>query len=349
MPHESFRVLVVDAATTVGRSLVRYLADTAYEVRALVSDPDDEHWAIHAGADDVVVADLTATPDLSDAVADVDAICCSVADAGRKYLFGALDSGVGVQHLLDAARDRNPYVVLHSRIGVGDSTSGMAFPFRVLTYRIRHALQTTERYLRETGIPHTILRTGRVTDDTATGADDGRTEDAATTGTQPGASAHSSPVETSSGASDGSDGAINHLGNDDFTIELEDLTDPDAATDADSPPADRSDVDDTVFTDGDDEKRGDANARRVTADIVDPRHSHDVVTASGGDTISGRISRTDLAWLMAAALTTPEARNRTFEVVDAAVAGPTTNGVDFHWRGPETGLVARRSGYSIPS
>lgn len=244
VPHESYRVLVADAATAVGQSIVTYLADTDYDVRALVTAPDDARWARHAGADDVVVADLRRSTDLEAAVDDVDAICCSVADTGLRRLVGDLDAGVGVRNLVDATDDGDrPYVVLHSTIGVGDSKDGMVLPLRLLNYRVLHALDATERYLRERDLPHTVLRTGRVTDDDRT---------------------------------------------------------------------------------------------------------RDVVTDDGGDGVSGTIARPDLAWLMVATLTTPEARNRTFEVVDAAAA-TAADGVAFEWRGPEAGLVARRSGYSIPS
>lgn len=242
--HESYRVLVADAATAVGRAVVSYLADTEYEVRALVTDVNDEHWARHAGADDVVVAGLTAGRGLDDAVADVDAVCCSVSDAGVGRLFGDLDAGVGLRNLVDAAADEErPYVVLHSTIGVGDSRRGMVFPRRLCNYRFLRALDATERHLHESGLPYTVLRTGAV---------------------------------------------------------------------------------------------------------IDGERTRDVVTTTGDDVVSGRIARPDLAWLMVAALTTPEARNRTLEVA-AAVAATSTTGVEFAWRGPEAGLVARRSGYSIPS
>ena len=243
MSHESYRVLVADASTAVGQALVNYLSDTDYVVRALVPDRDAEPLARQAGAVEVSVADLTTGRGLDGAVRDVDAICCSVRDGGLAHVFGRLDTGVGIRNLVDAASDADrPYVVLHSTIGVGDSESGMVLPVRLFKHRILGALDATERYLRDSGVPHTILRTGRTTDGEGTGS---------------------------------------------------------------------------------------------------------VATSEGEDTVAGRIPRPDLAWVMVAALTTPEARNRTFEV--AEVASPTHEGVEFEWRGPEAGLVARRSGYSIPS
>lgn len=243
MSHESYRVLVADATTAVGRALVDYLDDTDYAVRALVPHERAERRARRAGADEVSVADLTSGRGLGEAVEDVDAVCCSVADGGLAHLLGQLDAGVGVRNLVDAADAAGrPYVVLHSTIGVGDSESGMVLPLRLWNHRQLRALDASERYLRDSGVPYTVVRTGRVTDGE-------RTES--------------------------------------------------------------------------------------------------VATSDAGDALAGRIVRADLAWVMVAALTTPEARNRTFEVADTAP--PTHEGVAFQWCGPEAGLVARRSGYSIPS
>nr|WP_303646762.1 NAD(P)H-binding protein [Haloarchaeobius salinus] len=235
--------MVADASTPVGRALVDYLSDTDYVVRALVPGRGEESLARQAGATEVCIGDLTTGQGLDGAVRDVDAICCSVRDGGLSHVLGRLDVGVGVRNLVDAASDAGrPYVVLHSKIGVGDSESGMVLPVRLCKHRILGALDATERYLRDSGVPHTIVRTGRTTNGEGT---------------------------------------------------------------------------------------------------------ESVATSEGEDTVAGRIPRPDLAWVMVAALTTPEARNRTFEV--AEVAPPTHEGVEFEWRGPEAGLVARRSGYSIPS
>lgn len=308
MPHESFRVLVADAATTVGRALVSSLAPTEYEVRALVTTAAQEPAATRAGADDVAVAalppaDASSTPDgaLADAVAGVDAICCTVRDHARGLLTGRLTAGIGVRALVDAVADATPYVVLHSRIGVDDSRHALSLPRRLLTYRLRTAYARTERHLRETGLPHTIVRTGRVTSD--------------------GSRAHA--VESSGDSSD-----------------RDDRTRRDIAVDA-AVFRDRSNGPDTFSADD-----GDRTGARDAA-LVDPRHDHDVVTTAGADAVDAPISTRDLAWVMAAALTTPAVRNRTFEVVDADAT--TIAGLDLDWRGPETGFVARRSGYSIPS
>jgi uncharacterized protein YbjT (DUF2867 family) len=337
VPHESFRVLVADAATTVGRALVSSLATTEYEVRALVTTPAQERAIARAGADDVAVAALpptasaTASDALADAVADVDAICCTVEDRVRDYLTGRLTAGEGVRALLDAVTDATPYVVLHSRIGVADSAHALSLPRRILTYRLRRSLAHTERHLRETGHPHTIVRTDRVTTDDA---DANRPEASDVP------EARNAPeVRTRDPDAREGYGANDHQGR----------TRRDLAVDADvfrDPPADR----DASRTDGGagrspDKSTSSADGRHAA--LVEPRHDHDVVTTAGDDAVAAPIAAEDLAWVMTAALTTPAARNRTFAVVDADAT--TAEGIDVDWRGPETGFVARRTGYSIPS
>ena len=61
----------------------------------------------------------------------------------------------------------------------------------------------------------------------------------------------------------------------------------------------------------------------------------DAVVAEGGDTVFGMISRADVARLMVAALGTPEAENRTFEVVsDRWTWGEQSGLVEIEWAEP---------------
>lgn len=63
----------------------------------------------------------------------------------------------------------------------------------------------------------------------------------------------------------------------------------------------------------------------------DPPSGH-LLVGDGGDSVTGSISRTDLARLLAAAPFTPEARNRTVEVVSrAGLDGEPTNLADIDW------------------
>ncbi len=62
----------------------------------------------------------------------------------------------------------------------------------------------------------------------------------------------------------------------------------------------------------------------------------DVLVGEGGDTVSGTVPRADVARLLVAALFTPEARDRTFEVVSRPGArGRATGLVDVDWQVPE--------------
>ncbi|WP_254763619.1 NAD(P)-binding oxidoreductase [Natrinema marinum] len=60
--------------------------------------------------------------------------------------------------------------------------------------------------------------------------------------------------------------------------------------------------------------------------------SGEVVVGEGGDSVTGSISRADVARVMAAAPFTPDARNRTFEVVSRdGLSGTPTNLVEVDW------------------
>ncbi|MCL7417122.1 MAG: SDR family oxidoreductase [Halalkalicoccus sp.] len=61
----------------------------------------------------------------------------------------------------------------------------------------------------------------------------------------------------------------------------------------------------------------------------------EVVVGEGGDSVSGRISRADVARLMIAAPFTPDAQNRTFEVVShEGLRGSPKNVVSITWTEP---------------
>ncbi|WP_101294351.1 SDR family oxidoreductase [Halegenticoccus soli] len=64
----------------------------------------------------------------------------------------------------------------------------------------------------------------------------------------------------------------------------------------------------------------------------------DVLVGEGGDTVSGSIPRADVARLAVASLFTPDAENRTFEVVSRrGVRGDVRGLVDVDWRVPRAG------------
>ncbi len=65
----------------------------------------------------------------------------------------------------------------------------------------------------------------------------------------------------------------------------------------------------------------------------------DVLVGEGGDSVSGSISRADVAQLMATAPFTPDVRNRTLEVVTRdGVRGTPTNLIEVEWNAELIGL-----------
>ncbi|WP_267640610.1 SDR family oxidoreductase [Haloarchaeobius amylolyticus] len=245
MTHDSYRLLVAGASGETGIDILDYLAETDYTARAMTRHGENESRLRRHGADEVVVGDLFDRDDALRAVDGVDGVLCAVGSPRRRFLYGRPVDGDGVQRLVDAALHHDvSYFVFESALGVGDSKGGLSLPERLLRYRVLRAKHETEKYLRESELPHTIIRPGRLREGEMT---------------------------------------------------------------------------------------------------------QDLVVAEGGATVSGSVRRADVAWLMVAALTTPEARNRTFEVVGPESApGGVEDVVEFDWRGPETGLVATRSDYSIP-
>ncbi|WP_439027315.1 SDR family oxidoreductase [Haloarchaeobius sp. DT45] len=245
MTHDSYRLLVAGASGETGTSILTYLAETEYTVRALTRRGENESELRRHGADEVVVGDLFDRDDSLRATDGVDGVLCAVGSSSWRLLFGRPVEGEGVQHLVDAALTNDvSYFVLESALGVDDSKHCLSWPERLVRHRTLRAKSATETYLRESGLPYTIIRPGRLRDGEMT---------------------------------------------------------------------------------------------------------QNLVVAEGGTSVSGSVRREDIAWVMVAALTTPEARNRTFEVVSPeSVPGGVDDTADVDWRGPESGLVATRSDYTIP-
>ncbi|WP_458187453.1 SDR family oxidoreductase [Haladaptatus sp. NG-WS-4] len=227
------RVLVAGASGGTGREILRRLQDTDLHVRAITRSAEKERELSARGASEVFVGDLLDPADASHAVADCDAVLCTV---GTKPGLGVvLDSelvdGAGVENLVNAAVAGDvDHFVLESSIGVGDSREGMPAPFRALIWRILNAKNHAEAVLRTSHLTHTIVRPGGLTNAPATG---------------------------------------------------------------------------------------------------------DVVVGEGGATVRGRVPRADVARLMVAAPFTPDARNRTFEVVSRDGLRGTARGVvELDWQVP---------------
>ncbi|OLZ41651.1 3-beta hydroxysteroid dehydrogenase [Natrinema saccharevitans] len=75
--------------------------------------------------------------------------------------------------------------------------------------------------------------------------------------------------------------------------------------------------------------------------LTDDPPSGDVIVGQGGDSVAGSIPRADVARVMAAAPFTPDARNRTFEIVSRdGLSGTPRHRVDVDWA--DDILTARR-------
>jgi len=68
--------------------------------------------------------------------------------------------------------------------------------------------------------------------------------------------------------------------------------------------------------------------------LTDDPATEDVLVGEGGDSVSGSVPRADVARLLVAALTTKDAKNRTFEVVSRAERRNARNLVDVDWDWP---------------
>jgi uncharacterized protein YbjT (DUF2867 family) len=141
-------ILVAGGTGTLGRAIVRRLLDGGRQVRVMTRKP--EAAAPPAPGADLVKADLRDPPSLSAACAGVTHVVTTAnAFAGRGADSVAAIDEAGNRHLIDAAR----------RAGVSQFvfTSGRLPPeFQAIDYFAAKA--RTEAYLRQSGVPFTILR-----------------------------------------------------------------------------------------------------------------------------------------------------------------------------------------------
>ena len=164
------RILVAGASGGTGREILDLTVDADFEVRALTHSPDKERDLSAKGADEVVVGDLLDPSDAARAVADCDAVLCAVGTRSvRRMVVGDLVDGTGIENLVNAAVAADvERFVMESSLGVGDSREQLPTPFRLLIWRVLKAKNRAEAALRTSGLAHTILRPGGLTDAPAT-------------------------------------------------------------------------------------------------------------------------------------------------------------------------------------
>ncbi len=156
------RVLVIGAHGGVGRKLVPLLAEAGHQVRAMVRDGEQARTLRELGADPVV-GDLEG--EFEDVVPGCDAVVFTAGSGGGTGADKTVAvDGVGALRVIEAARKHGvPRFVMVSARGADDPDRSEA---------IRHYLVAkgiADAWLRRSGLDHTILRPGRLTDDEGSG------------------------------------------------------------------------------------------------------------------------------------------------------------------------------------
>lgn len=148
-------ILVAGATGRVGGTIARRLLQRGENVRALVRSGSNFHPLVSAGAE-VVFGDLKDAASLAPACRGVDVVI-TTASAGER---DGADTPESVDHwgnrnLIDAARAAQ----VHQMIFVSALTANEESPVP-----IARAKALSERYLRESGVPHTILSANGIMD-----------------------------------------------------------------------------------------------------------------------------------------------------------------------------------------
>lgn len=156
------RVLVIGANGGVGRKLLPVLRDQGHQAVAMIRDVDQAPAMRALGAEPVVgdlEGDFARHLDGCDAV-----IFTAGSGAGTGALQTARVDGLGAVRAVDAARSAEVRrFVLLSSMGADDpDVSPDLRPYLV-------AKAIADGYLEASGLDHTILRPGRLTDDDPTG------------------------------------------------------------------------------------------------------------------------------------------------------------------------------------
>ena len=166
------RALIAGASGRTGTELLSVLRPTDLEVRATTRSFGEIDRLERLGADEVVIADFFESADAVEAVTDCDLIFSTLGTppSPRHTLGGKLVDRTGVSTLVTAAVAEDvSHVVLQSAIGVGSSKRALSLPARLLIRGSLRAKTDAERALRRSGLPYTIVRTGRLTNEPPTG------------------------------------------------------------------------------------------------------------------------------------------------------------------------------------
>jgi uncharacterized protein YbjT (DUF2867 family) len=151
MPRMS--VLVVGATGSIGRLVVEEAVRQGHAVRALVRDPAKARRL--SSEAQVVLGDVTRPDTLPGAVDDIDAIVFTLgSDGAGKVGAERVDYG-GVRNVLRALGSRKARIALMTAIGVTNRTGAYNRTTQAHDWKRR-----SERLVRASGLPYTIVRPG---------------------------------------------------------------------------------------------------------------------------------------------------------------------------------------------
>lgn len=156
------KILVIGAHGDVGRKLLPLLAERGHTVHAMIRDPDQAD-DLEGPRIEAVVGDLEG--DFEAALDGCDAVVFTAGSGGESGAHKtAMIDGLGAIRAVDAAAERGiGRFVLVSSMGAGNPDSSES----LRAYLVAKAI--ADGYLRWSGVPYTILRPGRLTDDEPTG------------------------------------------------------------------------------------------------------------------------------------------------------------------------------------
>ncbi|WP_417566570.1 SDR family oxidoreductase [Marinobacter sp.] len=157
-------VFIAGANGQIGQHLLREMADSDHEARALIRHPDQGPELQQLGATETVLGDLE--QDCSEAMRGCDAVIFTAGSGPHSGPDKTIDVDQdGAIRLVDTARATGiKRFIMVSSMGAGAPEKGPA--------KLRHYLQAkhnADEHLKHSGLNYTIVRPGQLTDDDGTG------------------------------------------------------------------------------------------------------------------------------------------------------------------------------------
>ncbi len=157
-------VFIAGANGQIGQHLLREMADSNHEARALIRHPDQGPELQQLGATETVLGDLE--QDCSEALRGCDAVIFTAGSGPHTGPDKTIDVDQdGAIRLVDTARAMGiQRFIMVSSMGAGEPEKGPE--------KLRHYLQAkhnADEHLKNSGLNYTIVRPGQLTDDDGTG------------------------------------------------------------------------------------------------------------------------------------------------------------------------------------